>query len=325
MEMEIRDDSRRHRLVMVLGLVLALAAGGGAFYLLNQGSAVAEPLPTRSVLVAAVEIPPRTVIESGFLTMRDVPDDPSVANAITDPAAVLGLVTGVRVYAGQVMTRNLLATSSAGAAFSVVSPSEVLGPNDPNWRAASVRVEKERAVGGEIRPGQRVDVITTLQVNVLTEQDDGSLGNSPSKDGYYSDKTTKIVFSDIEVLAAVPDDDLYILKVDAHQGEEIAHIQASGSGGAFTLMLRSDGDARILDRDGYGETTDRLITQYGFALPRIINVDRYPQPEPEDVPLDPTPAPVVSPAPSAAASLAPGTSPSPGTAPGASPAPSTRP
>ena len=93
---------------------------------------------------------------------------------------------------------------------------------------------------------------------MLTEQEDGSLGNSPSKDGYYSDKTTKMVFTDVEVLAVKADDDMYILKVDAHQGEEIAHIQASGDGGAFTLMLRAEGDARVLEREGYGETTDRF-------------------------------------------------------------------
>ena len=152
MEMEFRDHSRRRKLGMVLGVGLAVGAGGLAFYFGSQGTTTAEPALTRSVVAAVVDIPARSVLESSLLTIRDVPDDPSVVNAITDPASVLGLITGVRIYAGQVLTPNLLATGSASEAFSIVSPAETIGPDSPNWRAASIRVDKERAVAAKSCP-----------------------------------------------------------------------------------------------------------------------------------------------------------------------------
>jgi flagellar basal body-associated protein FliL len=36
MEMEYRDPSRRGKFIVILGVVLALAAGGAAFFLINQ-------------------------------------------------------------------------------------------------------------------------------------------------------------------------------------------------------------------------------------------------------------------------------------------------
>ena len=97
---------------------------------------------------------------------------------------------------------------------------------------------------------------------------------------------------------------LYVLKVDLHQAEELAVLQTSAS--AFSFALRPEGDNRIIDRTGYGQTINRVLERYLFPLEQILQIDRYPKPAPEIVPEgsptvmwpDPNPALLPSPAPS---------------------------
>ena len=62
MEMEFKDSSRRRTLVLIVGVLLALVAGAGVFYLTARAAAAGnEPpaLPTREIVVAASRPPCR--------------------------------------------------------------------------------------------------------------------------------------------------------------------------------------------------------------------------------------------------------------------------
>lgn len=294
MDIEFKQNKGRRRLALVVGFVLAIAAGGAAFTMTAQPSATAEALPTRNVLIAAVDIPARTVIDASYLTLRDVPEDASTTYAITDPAEVLGLTTGLTIFAGQVITPNYFTTTSANQAFAIVRPGESLGPDSPHWRAVAIEVQDLNAVGGLLKPGQRVDLLASLFINVIdpeAAQEAGTLIDG----GPVSGLSTKVVLTDLEILAHTDLEQVYVLKVDAHQGEEIAYLQNQNPYfRGFSLMLRADGDVRVLPRDGYGVTGDRILLKYGFPLEQAIMGDRYPQPSAEPVVLDPTPAPIAS-------------------------------
>ena len=139
-------------------------------------------------------------------------------------------------------------------------------------------------------------------------------------EGYYSDFTTKVTWTNLEVLDADPTNEMYVVRVDEHQAEEIAHIQGMGAENSFTMSLRAQTDARELDRSGYGETTNRILEQYNFPIPQIIFLDTYPQPSPQPPPFPPgggpAPAPTAPPAESPApGSPAPAESPSPAASP----------
>jgi len=77
MEMEYRDPSKRGRWIVLIGVVLALAAGGAAFFLVNQAQQQAGQgnLQKVAVVVAARPIPARKPVEAEDLTVREIPLD----------------------------------------------------------------------------------------------------------------------------------------------------------------------------------------------------------------------------------------------------------
>jgi Flp pilus assembly protein CpaB len=287
MEMEFKDGSRRRRILLVVGVALALAAGASAFYLSSRATAQAAPVPMRTVIVAAKEIPARTVIQTSHLTRREIPESAALLQAVSDPNVLVGRLTGVTIYANQPVTPNLLATSAAGAEFSVLSPTETISPDSPVWRAVSVTVPKERAVGGQLAVGQRVDLFVTVDFKVQSVDSEGNLSELPGEDGEMSGKATKVTWEDVELLAKDEDGDIYILKVNLHQAEEINHVQASAEGSAFGIALRPDGDSRDVDTTEYGETVDRLIEEYNFPVPHMVDLQEYPQSSPVPGPYRP--------------------------------------
>jgi Flp pilus assembly protein CpaB len=296
--MEYKDPSRRGRYIVVIGVILALVAGAAAFFLINnaQQQAGQAGLQKVAVVVAAQPIPARKIIEATDVIVREIPIDPTNAQGIVStPDKVIGRLPAVSILDGQMVTTNMLASSTEGGQFSVLGPDETVGPDSPEWRAVSLTVPDDRAVGGLLQPNQIVDVFVTAQINVLTDS-----GNGVNKQGYYTDKSTKITYQDMPILAK--SGTFYIIKAPLDVAEEISHLQASGSA-TFSLVLRPDQDTRQVDATKLGTTTTEVIIRYGLPLPVL-----YP---PAEGPL-PTaaPTPIASaPPPSAAPSSSPGASP----------------
>jgi Flp pilus assembly protein CpaB len=259
MEMEYKDSGRRGKFVIVLGIILALAAGGAAFYLINQAQQQAGqgPLQKVGVVVATRDIPARKPIEADDLTVRDVPIDPTNERGIyKDPSDLIGKVLAVTAFQGQMVTANMLASTTAGSGFSILFPEETIAPDSPAWRAVSLTVPDDRAVGGLLQAGQTVDVFVTATVNVpLDLLNEGK---------YYTDRSTKITYQDMVILARTGT--FYIVRVSLAVAEEIAHLQASGNV-SFSFALRPEQDIREIDVSGLGSTTNLIITKYGLPIP----------------------------------------------------------
>src|SRR4051794_40052316 len=114
--LEFRDDNRRGKFIIVIGLVLAVVAGGAAFYLVNQANQQAgqASLPKVPIVVAVRAIPARQAIVAEDVAVREVPLDPTNENGIvTDPAQVVGRIPAVTILQNQPVTQNLLASSQA--------------------------------------------------------------------------------------------------------------------------------------------------------------------------------------------------------------------
>jgi len=295
MEMEYKDPSKRGRWIVLTGVVLAVVAGGAAFFLINnaQQQAGQSGLKTTTGVVAALAIPARKPIEATDLVVRtDIPlDGTNAEGVVTDPAQLVGRVLAVDAKVGQLVTTNLLASSTAGAQFSILKPEETVAPDSEAWRAVSLSVPDDRAVGGLLGPGMLVDVFMTASVNVpQSVLDEGT---------YYTDQSTKISWQDMEILSR--QGTFYIVKATLPVSEEISHLQAAGNA-QFSMVLRPDADTRILDVSALGATTNRIIERYGLPVPETYPKGSGPIATAPPIPeITPAPSPSAEPSPSASA------------------------
>jgi Flp pilus assembly protein CpaB len=296
MEMEYKDTNRRGKIVIIVGVVLAIAAGAAAFYLINQaqtsGPGVAEKV---SVVVAAQVIPARTPIEPGAIVVREIPLDPATqVGIITDPKQLAGKVLAIPVAIGQPIYANMIASAAGQSGFAILAPDETVAPDSPAWRAISITIPDDRAVAGLLVAGQSIDIFMTATMTVpVTTQPVGV---------YYSDMVTKITYQDMVILARAGSQ--YILKAPLPVAEEINHMLATGTI-AFSAALRPDQDVRYVDVSQLGETTNRILQKYGLPFPAI-----YPAPSASIPPQPPIVYPTIPPSP-APATPAPSGSPAP--------------
>ncbi len=290
MEFEYRDPSRlRGRIIIGFGAILALAAGAAAFLLISQAQLQAQDAGVTlvPVVVARQEIPARKPIEPADIELRQVPAGPTTdAGVFVDPAKVLGLVPTVPILPGQPIYANLLASQTTQSGFTILEPGETIVPDSPAWRAISLTVPDDRAVGGLLHPGDIVDVFVTAPITVPEDL--------AAKGRYTSDRSTKITYQNIKILERAAS--YYVVRVDLKVAEEISHLQAVGSA-AFSFALRPTQDSRTVDVTNLGETTNAIIERYGLPIPEV-----YPGsgPLPSSHPSASPPAVDASPAASAA-------------------------
>jgi Flp pilus assembly protein CpaB len=260
-ELEYSDkNSKRSKLYIAVGVVIALIVGG-LVYVAFQYSGLTRQDDTvlREVVVAVRDIPSRKPIEEGDLAMRTVAADPTNETAFTRIDEVLGRVSGVTILTGQMVTQNMLASSTEGQSYSILEPGQVFDPSGPDLRAVSIAVPDDRAVAGTLVPGQLVDLIVTMAINPEVGQTPEEAAETTAQ--YLPGPSTKVTLQSLSILAR--NGGLYILRTDLATAEKITELTAAG--GQFTFVLRPDVDDRTAETDG--STIDRLIEEYGFPVP----------------------------------------------------------
>lgn len=261
MEIEYSDrNARRSKLYIGVGLIVALLVAGTVFVALQASSQlVARDPDMRPVVVATRDIPARKAIEEGDVAVRTIPADPTNETAFVSLDQVLGRVTGLSVASGQLITRNVLASTTEGQTFSILDPNETFDPNGPDLRAVSLTVEAANAVAGTLVAGQRVDLIVTMAINPEVGLTPDQAAAQQSR--YIPGPSTKVTLQSLTILAR--NGDLYIVRTDVATAEKIAELQAVG--GTFTMVLRPEVDDRVADTPG--STVDQLIEEFGFPVP----------------------------------------------------------
>ena len=272
MELEYSDrNSRRSKIYIAVGIIVALLVAATVYIALQaSGLTNTAEVEMRQVVVAAADIPGRKTIAESDVVLREVEVDPVNATAFTGLDQVLGRVVTVPVSAGQLLSPNLLASTDAGATFSILRPGEEFEASMPDLRAVSMTVPDDRAVGGTLQPGQPVDLIATLTVSPLEEDGQAPTPTEePTEDGAaprLAGPSTKTTLQRLDILAR--NGSLYILRTDLATAEKITELQAAGA--QFTFVLRADEDERTAETEG--STLDRLLEEFEFPAPEAAEL-----------------------------------------------------
>ena len=163
--------------LIALAVVFAVAAGGGVyFYLKGMPLAQANVEPqTVPVVVANTDMTFGTTLEEKHLRLVEFPKEAVPFGAYGSIDSVLAQTTKVFVVEGEPVLASKL--SSIGGGLSVRIP--------PNMRAMSMKINEVTGVSGFVLPGDRVDVVVTVQ---------NAAGSNVA--------VTKTILQNLEVLAA---------------------------------------------------------------------------------------------------------------------------
>ena len=169
---------------------------------------------------------------AGDVAVREVPLDATNANGVvTDPKQVIGRIPAVTILQGQLVTTNMLASSSEGGQFSILGPGR---DASARFRGLARRLDDRPRRPRGRRPAQgRPDR------RRLRHRGRQRPARPRAQGQYTTDRSTKITYQDIVILARK--DAFYIVRAPLPVAEEIAHLQATGTA-TFSLALRPDED-----------------------------------------------------------------------------------
>ena len=174
------------------GMLLLLALGAGLVaavivFVVVSDSGGGDPATgvtggTLPTLVASQTITAGTLITEDMIKVVDVPESLVVSGVYGDSDLVVGEVSTVTIGAGEQITRLKIGT--------LVPDQGLSGVVAPGMRAVSLKVDQITAVGGNLLPGDHVDIVTTTRI----ERAPGL-----AEDEYILRAT--IVLQDVEVLS----------------------------------------------------------------------------------------------------------------------------
>ncbi len=149
---------RQQRLVLYLGVLLAVVAAAVTLYAINSSGGGGGGDGRRAVVVAAQDIPANTRVTPEMLQVQLLPPDQINAEAFTARSQVLDRVFTQEVKAGQQIVPGTVSDKvGEGVAFKV----------EPGHRALAIVVKEVVTSGGNARPGDHVDVVGVFQVKTL--------------------------------------------------------------------------------------------------------------------------------------------------------------
>jgi pilus assembly protein CpaB len=169
------------RMRVFIVLVLAIAAGGvfafGTYNYVQNLPAKTTTIPTKPVVVAAVDLQVGAEIAKDDVRIIQWPANAVPAQAMSDPSQVIGRGLVMPMIQNEPFLDLKLASKEAGAGLPPAIP--------PGLRAVSVKVNEVIGVAGYVLPGTRVDVVATV---------------SPTQNSI--DMTSKVILTNVQVLAA---------------------------------------------------------------------------------------------------------------------------
>jgi pilus assembly protein CpaB len=246
------------RVSPLLLLIVAVFFGGVAAYMasgwlkaksLKANQVALQKVQVTPVVVATKDIPPGNVLDATVLKVTDWPKDNQIAGTSEDIEKLKGRVLRYPLVAGEVVLESKLAPKG--------SPGGLAGIIQNDKRAVTVKVDEASGVAGFVNPGNRVDVVLTLE-----------------KNEFKNDPVSQVVLQNILVLGRGQDIDqpkgdekpkivpTVTLEVSPEEGERLALAAKEGQ---ITLALR-------------GWTENIAVPTSGVRTSNLLRPEKKPEP-----------------------------------------------
>ena len=248
---------RSNRLVLLVGVFLAVIAFVGVLVLSNQGPPADEADPTTATVVVATEdIPLGTVIDGTMVETTTVPIAGAETDAYVDVSQVVGQVARQAVVEGGQVTARTTSGGTPGRLVNIDVPA--------GQRAMSVLVDQVTGVGTLIKTGDYVDALVRFEIQPT--QIDEETGEATPVEGIDT-TSSKLLLQGLQVIGVVlppvaapaegeepqqgttlnNQQELVILSLTPAQAEVMKFVEDT-AGQSVSLVLRNPGD--FLDENG---------------------------------------------------------------------------
>ena len=150
---------RRARLLIILGIVLAVVAGLLTFVLLQQPAEVVDQPPTTvQVVVATENIGLGELVDPLAIELREWPADTAPVDAVTNVADLTGKYAREEIFSGQVVRTSMIASKAALAAAGELGSALI----PVGLVAYPFPISELSGVSYALSSGDRVDVLITF-------------------------------------------------------------------------------------------------------------------------------------------------------------------
>jgi pilus assembly protein CpaB len=222
---------RRYTTIFAIAVLTAGVATFGIYRVL-QAAKAKNKIQTQPVVVALQDVSEGRSIEPSSVTVAQWPAGTVPAGAFSSVDSVVGRVTRIDVFKGEVIVPGRLAPNGTGPGLQVKIT--------PGKRAIAVRIDDVAGISGMIQPNSRVDVMVTIRDDKSAQQ------------------VSKLFMSNMRVLSVgtisqVSSDNRPIsaptatLEVTPVEAERLAIAQGEGR---IQLVLRGYGDPDSIKTDG---------------------------------------------------------------------------
>jgi pilus assembly protein CpaB len=261
-------------------IILAIISGAVAIYLiglyLKQERQVAHVEAKReiaimqqmqaSVLVAAKDMPKGTTVDAEMLESKTVPKEYVQPQAVSNADRIIGMITLAPISKGEQITLSKLVSSKQATVSSLAMATPV------GKRAITISVDLTSSLVGMIRPGDYVDVIGVIPIQV--QAPDGKQGIQTALMPLFQNVLVLAVGRDLGVASESPryrressdtgsSASLITLALSPQEAALIAFAQEQSK---IRLILRSPADSRV--ETVQPASWDTLLQYLSSQLPR---------------------------------------------------------
>jgi Flp pilus assembly protein CpaB len=291
---------RSNRLVILVGLLLAVLAFVAIIIVLNNSTTNAPAAVTMKVLVAKDDIAIGTPVTPDLVDVQEVAPENVVATRIGDKSLLTGRPALFAIVKGQQVTAE-------AAGLSTTTPNiNIEGQLQPGEKAIAFQVDRVTGLDFLLQPGDHIDVVLAQDVQPVQETQDSITARAANPtlqpryelvNGLNNVRTVKTILQDRRVLyvsatriqnqqtgTASPTpgqagqqaqqqqfEVVIIVFAGTDQDAELIKFAQSNLGeqGALTAILRDTQDPDHAVKTT-GVTLDGLIKQYGVPIPKFV-------------------------------------------------------